>query len=148
MNQELVEDIVNFDKVQMNGILDDYDPDRRRKGLTREINEGAEIITCRNLKGALTAYIEFLPKGQEVLYVPSLQVSTPFLSRVWMTKIKAYLESHRYRILSSSVHGNNDRSISFHHKLGFKIVESGSKILFEIRVLDLLNKIEILTNKV
>ena len=142
MNNELINEIINFDQKLMQGIVDNYDPDRRRNGLTRELKEGAEIIINRNDKKELIGYIEFLPKDNNELYVSSLQSSTYFFQRRWTKKIFEYLTLHNEMTISSSVHKNNIQSINFHKKLGFKIVETGNRIRFETKVQDLLTILE------
>jgi len=141
MNEKLIAEIVCLDKVLMEATLDDYDPKRRRQGLVRELNQGAIIVTNRNNENALIGYIEFLEKENNEIYVVSLQNLNSFISKSFLKSILDYLVLCDSKVLTSSVHKNNVKSINLHQKLGFRLIETDSRLLFVIEVQKLLLKI-------
>ncbi len=127
-----IEEIVRLDQVLMESILDNYDPSRRRQGLRREISEGAQIIVDRDEKNELRSYIEFIEKEKAQIYVVSMQSVNRFISRSFIRKIHDFLILHKSKMLTSSVHKNNAKSIHLHKKLGFTARETKDRFLFQI----------------
>ena len=109
--------------------------------MVRELNQGAIIVTNRNNENALIGYIEFLEKENNEIYVVSLQNLNSFISKSFLKSILDYLVLCDSKVLTSSVHKNNVKSINLHQKLGFRLIETDSRLLFVIEVQKLLLKI-------
>ncbi len=142
MNNGLVDEILGLDKHIMSKIMNHYDSEIRRKGLIKEINDGAVIIIQRNQNKELVSYIEFIENENNVIYVASLQILNGFIYRSFIKNIYNYLKYHFKKKMISSVHINNFKSISFHNKFGFYTEELDEKIIFKIETDRVIKKLQ------
>ena len=132
-----IENIIELDRLNMTKFFKDstiqFDPCIRRKGLLKEIEEGASFIMIeRNCR--LVAYIEYVPVSDGNVYVASIQIHPEythrFILRRMLSNVYHKLKNNFPFAIRSSAHLNNKLSLKLHDKLGFEIVDKDNERIY------------------
>ncbi|MCF6097093.1 GNAT family N-acetyltransferase [Thermovorax subterraneus] len=135
-----LEKIVELDRINMSPILKElgieFDPERRKNDLVREIEKGARFFLVRR-GDILAAYLEYMPVSDNCWNVMSIQIHPAYKKSSILRAIfrQAYREmlSNRPKKVFSSAHKNNESSVRLHRRLGFRIVsEENERYRYEI----------------
>ncbi len=135
---ENLNEIIDLDRLNMAPVIEasggTFDPERRRGGLTREIEGGAVFVVVRR-DGELLGYLEYESEPGHIWHILSIQIhpghQRGLVLRGLLSQFHDHLADNPPTALRTSVHLNNDASIQLHRGLGF--VESAreqDRVLF------------------
>lgn len=131
MNSEIIEEIVELDKLNMSEVIKasggEYSEDMRRNALRKELESGSQLLTSYT-DGVLTGYLQFTVDKDGGCYIISLQVHPVYRNgsvlRSLLKRFKREMPMQGIKELKSSVHTNNKVSVSLHERLGFQVVKT------------------------
>ncbi|TYP57672.1 GNAT family N-acetyltransferase [Thermosediminibacter litoriperuensis] len=135
-----LEKIVELDRINMSPILKElgieFDPERRKKDLEREIEKGARFVLVWR-GDILAAYLEYMPVSDDCWNVMSIQIHPAYKRSSILRDIfrQAYREilSNRPKKVFSSAHKNNKSSVLLHRRLGFGVIsDENERYRYEI----------------
>jgi ribosomal protein S18 acetylase RimI-like enzyme len=147
------EDIIELDQINMSDVMREaglsFDPEARRIRLEKELSFGSRLIRVRR-GGVLVAYLQYLARPDRLADFQSIQIHPKYrhnssVIREIARAAHMLVSESSPRLIRSTVHISNNRSISLHRKLGFR--ENGTRpaqIVFEIEPINFLERIDAL----
>lgn len=152
-----IDQIIELDRINMEPVIEQlnlpfkFNPDLRRKGIEKEINEGAKFIFIER-DNIIIAYFEYIMDDFGVCKIPSIQIHPEFQNGIALKKLldKVYSEwSYNCPlVVTTSVHKTNKKSLNLHKRLGFEVVnETNERVEFKIPGEKLIKRIEFFLRK-